>query len=114
MLLIYILLGAEGKEMLAIPSRLYIEIKQVVQHWNQDGHGQNDNVGNVQILERMVRGGKNETIALYEGGLMKLQQCVNQVARQKEGEMAPIFRKYLGMFDESNYCENARNDINCE
>ena len=89
--------------MLAIPSRLYIEIKQVVQHWNQDGHGQNDNFDNVQIIERMVCGGKKEMIALAEGGLMKLQQCVNQVERQKAGEMAHIFRKYLGMFGESNY-----------
>ena len=48
------LLVTEGIEILAIPNKLDMEIKQVLQQRNKDGHDQSDNVDNVQILERMV------------------------------------------------------------
>ena len=51
------LLVTEGIGILAIPNKSDIETKQVLQHCKQDGHGQSDNVDNVQILERMVCGG---------------------------------------------------------
>ena len=86
----------------AIPDRLDIEIKQIIQHWDQEGNGQNDNGGNVQILERAARGSKKQMVALADGGFQKLQQRGNQIEKQHEGQMAPIFRKYLGVFGESN------------
>ena len=51
------LLVTEGIGILAIPNKLDIEIKQVLQQCKQDGHGQSDNVGNVQIIEIMACGG---------------------------------------------------------
>ena len=48
------LLVTGGIGILAIPNKLDIEIKQVLQQCKQDGHGQSDNVDNVQILDRMV------------------------------------------------------------
>ena len=77
------LLVTQGNEILAIPSRLDIEIKQVSQHRNRDGNDQSDSGDNVQILGRMVRVGKDQMITLAEGGMVKLQQFVNQVGRLK-------------------------------
>ena len=48
------LVTEEGKEMLAIPGRLDIEIEKIPLQREQDEHGQNYEVGNVQILERMA------------------------------------------------------------
>ena len=73
------LLLTEGNGILAIPNKSDIEIKQASQQRKQDGHDQG--VGDVQILERVVRERRNQMIALSEGGMMKLQQCVNQVER---------------------------------
>ena len=47
------LLVTEGNEILAIPNKLDIEVKQVLQQCKQDGHGQG--VGDVQIIERAAR-----------------------------------------------------------
>ena len=46
------LLVKEGIGILAIPNKLDIAIKQVLQQCRQDGHDKSDNVDNVQILER--------------------------------------------------------------
>ena len=83
------LLLTEGHGILAIPNKLDIEIKRVAQQCKQDGHDQG--VGNVQILERAVCGSRNQMITLAECGLMKLQQCVNHVARLKAEETTCIF-----------------------
>ena len=53
------LLVEEGIGILEIRNKSDIEIKQVSQQCKQDGHGQSDNVENVQILERMARGLKS-------------------------------------------------------
>ena len=90
------LLLTEGIGILAIPNKLDIEIKQVLQHCKQDGHDQSDSVDNVQILERMVREGKNQMITLAEGGMVKLQQCVNQAERLKAKENGMHFWGILG------------------
>ena len=91
-------MGEDGKEMSTTPDRSDIDIEKFPQHRNQDGRGQNDNVGNVQIIEREAPWSKKSTLS--EIRLGKLQQCGNQVAKQNEA--APICRKYLGMFDESD------------
>ena len=70
------LVAEEGSGILAIPGRLDKEIKKIIIQRKQDERGKNREVCNVQILERMVCGCKNQTIALTEGGLEKLQQCV--------------------------------------
>ena len=48
------ILASERKETSAIHDSSDIEIRQIIQHWGQDGHGQSDNGGNVQILEGVV------------------------------------------------------------
>ena len=95
------LLLTGGNGILAIPNKLDIEIKKVLQHRKQDGHGQG--VGNVIILERAVCVSRNQMITLAGCGMVKLQQCVNQAERLKAGEMACIFGGYLGMYAESYY-----------
>ena len=70
------LLVTKGIGILAIPNKLDIEIKQVLQQCKQDGNGQGDNVDNVQIVGRMANGSKNQMITLSESGMAKLQKCV--------------------------------------
>ena len=77
------LVAEEGGEILAIPGRLDKEIKKIIIQCKQDEHDKNREVGNVQILERMACGCKNQMITLDEGGLMKSQQSTNQAERQK-------------------------------
>ena len=48
------LVAEEGSEILAIPGRLDGEITQIIIQCKQDGRDKNREVGNVQILERMV------------------------------------------------------------
>ena len=83
------LLLTEENGILALPNKLDIETKRVLQQCKQDGHDRG--VGNVQILERVVRESRNQMITLDEGGMMKLQQCVNQAERLKAGEKWHVF-----------------------
>ena len=64
------LLMLEGKEMLAIPNGPDQGIVQILQQRNQDVHDQKINGDNVQILERMVGGCKNQMTTLTEEGMM--------------------------------------------
>ena len=90
------LLLTERNGILAIPNKLDIEIKQVLQQCKQDGHDQG--VCNVQILERAVCvcGSRNQMITLAESGMAKLQQCVNHAERLKEEENGMYFWRIFG------------------
>ena len=77
-----------------------IGIRQILQQCNQDGHGQSESGGNVQILERMARGSKEQMITLAEGGMMKLKQmCINQADGKKAEENCIYFRRAFGGAD---------------
>ena len=99
----------EGNGILAIPNKLDIEVKQVLQQCKQDGHDQG--VGNVQILERVVCGGSNQMITLAEGGVAKLQQCVNQAERLKGEENGMYFWRIFGDVCRIMLLGNARSKI---
>ena len=76
--------------MLEIPNELGRGIAQIIQQWKQDEHDQKTNVDNVQILERMAIGRKDQMIELTEEGSMKLQQC-EMAEREKEQERSGVF-----------------------
>ena len=95
------LLLTEGNGISAIPNKLYIETKQVLQQCKQDGHDQG--VGNVQILERMVRESRNQMITLSEGGGEIAAVCKSGRQTEGRGKMACILGEYLGMYAESYY-----------
>ena len=67
----------EGGGMLAIPNGLGQGITQIIQQWEKDEHDQKPNVDNVQIVERMAIGCKNQMVTLTKEGSKKLQQCEN-------------------------------------
>ena len=102
------LVAEEGSGILAIPGRLDKEIKKIIIQRKQDERGKNREVCNVQILERMVCGCKNQMITLREGGLVKLQQGVNQAERQKLEYKRNLFLKNVWGCMQSQITESAR------
>ena len=82
---------AECEEILAIPTRVENEFRQVVIQCGQGGHGRNGGDGHVQILERVVCVSKEQMIKLAENGMKKLQQGTDQAERQIEEEKWRVF-----------------------
>ena len=76
------ILEIEGKEILAIPTRIESELRQVILQCGQGTHGRSDGGDNVQILERVVCISKEQMITLSENGMKKIQQGVVQAERQ--------------------------------
>ena len=83
----------EGKQIIAIPSALDKEATQIIQLRQQDVHEQKIDSDNVQILERMVGGCKNQLIALTEDGMLKLQQRGDQTERERACAKWQLFLK---------------------
>ena len=72
----------EGKEILATPTRIESELRQVISQRGPGTHDRSDGGDTVQILERVVCVSKEQMIALAEDGMEKIQQAVDQAERQ--------------------------------
>ena len=90
-----------------------VEINQVLQQRKQDGRDQSGNVGNVQILERMVCVWEYKSNDYISWRWNDETASVCKSGRETEGggKMAFIFENIWGVIAESNYLENARNEI---
>ena len=67
---------------LAIPTSVENEIRQVLIQRDREGHGRNDGGGNFQILERVVCVSKEHMVTLSEDGMKKLYQGLDQADGQ--------------------------------
>ena len=83
--------GAEGGEILAIPTRIENEFTQVIIQCDQGEHGRNGGGDHVQIIERVACVSKVQMITLSENGMKKLQQCTDYAERQIEEEKWRVF-----------------------
>ena len=80
------LLEIEGKEILAIPTRIESELRQVILQRGQGTHDRSDGGDNVQILERVAFVSKEQMITLAEDGMEKysnVQIKQRQIAEEK-------------------------------
>ena len=69
------------------------EAAQIIQLRKQDVHEQKLYSDNVQILESMVGGCKNQQITLTEDGMMKMQQRGDPTERERECTKWQLFLK---------------------
>jgi len=85
------ILEIEGKEILAIPTRIESELRQAILHCGQGSHGRSDGGDNVQIPERAVCVSKEQMVSLAENGMGELQKGVDHAERQIEEEKWRVF-----------------------
>jgi len=75
-------LEEEGGGILAIPTRIENEFRQVIIQCDQGGHGRNGGGRHVRIIERVVCVSKEQMVTLSGNGMGKLQQGTDQAGRQ--------------------------------
>ena len=65
---------------MAIPGLLGSKVTKIIQPWKQARHEQDTSSGNgnVQILEQLIGGCKNQLIAVAKTGTRKLHLCMDQ------------------------------------